>query len=141
MPTILLVEDNKIIRKLYKDVLTKNGYEVIDTDNCDVLHILELEHIDVVLIDQNIKCVNDIRMKYPASKIIMLTSDSQIINKKIQSWGIRVRIKPVNVSDLVTEINNLLAISKMDADRDSDAILEKLSQTSGRNRYSVQDSH
>jgi DNA-binding NtrC family response regulator len=141
MPTILLIENDRAIRQLYKEILIKNGYEVIASRNCDkIIQLIKLNHIDAILIDHDIKCLKDIRQLYPTSKIIMLTGDSRIKSKKAQTWGIRVRVKPIKVSELVTEINNLIAISKMDAETQSDEILETLSQTSGRNRIKVQNS-
>ena len=49
---ILVVEDDKIARKLMKTVLMQYGYQpILATDGMEALQLMETHHIDLVLLD------------------------------------------------------------------------------------------
>jgi len=52
MITLLVVEDNPNIRKLYHSYLTRAGYQVLEAmDGTVALNILELNKIDLMIVD------------------------------------------------------------------------------------------
>ncbi|NHK29814.1 MAG: response regulator [Asgard group archaeon] len=141
MITILLVEDNQATRKLLKRIFTTKGFKVLDSDgNGNTIQIYESKKPDIVIINNNFETIEEIRSKDSNSKFILLTCDPRINRDKMYSWGIRVRFKPVRISDLISEINAIVATVKTDNDCKSESNSEIISQTSGRNRFFVQDS-
>ncbi len=50
--TILVVEDTDLLRKIYADKLTQEGYEVLAAaDGLEALNIIRTENVDLVLLD------------------------------------------------------------------------------------------
>lgn len=141
MPTILLVEDNQAIRKLFKKIFIKSGHDILESDgNGNTIQIYESNRPDIVIINNNFEIIEEIRAIDPSSKIIILTGDPRIDKEKMYSWGIQVRVKPIRISELMFEIKAITTVPKIDDKGNSEPILETTSQTSGRNRLLVQDS-
>lgn len=52
MIKILVVEDDKHVRKLMNAVLKREGYEVLTAENgIQALDVLEVQHIDLIILD------------------------------------------------------------------------------------------
>ena len=59
MKTILVVDDESRIRRIYATLLTAEGYHVIDTGSAiDASEILKRERVDLVLLDLRMPEVN-----------------------------------------------------------------------------------
>ncbi len=51
-PTILIVEDNELNMKLFRDLLTAHGYVTLETnDGAEALDLVRQHHPDLVLMD------------------------------------------------------------------------------------------
>ena len=49
---ILIVEDDKNVRRLMSAVLTRYGYEPIEAkDGCEALEVMDRKHVDLILLD------------------------------------------------------------------------------------------
>lgn len=54
-PTILLVEDNFLNRRLIKKVLSEKGYRILESkDSAEALDMLETQNIDLIILDINL---------------------------------------------------------------------------------------
>lgn len=52
MIKILVVEDDKHVRKLMNAVLKREGYDVVTAENGrEALKVLEVQHIDLIILD------------------------------------------------------------------------------------------
>ena len=52
MKTILVVDDQARIRRIYSDVFTKEGYRVVEAGNAaEADNIVETDHVDLMLLD------------------------------------------------------------------------------------------
>ena len=59
MESVLIVEDERKIREIYKKLLTEEGYEVIETSNAiDAYDILEKREVDLVILDIKLPKIN-----------------------------------------------------------------------------------
>ena len=82
MKTILVAEDEGLLRALIERVLTKHGYTVVlAQDGEEALQLLEKHSIDVALLDVNMpKCsglsvLTVIQSMYPAIRTIVTSGD------------------------------------------------------------------
>jgi two-component system cell cycle sensor histidine kinase/response regulator CckA len=117
--TILIVEDDKQVRSLLKEILTNAGYHIIEAvdgddavevfqKNKDNVHLLIL---DVIMPKKNGKEVyNEIKKVRSDMKVIFISGYSaDIIYKKgILEVGMNFISKPVSPDDLLTKVRNVL---------------------------------
>ena len=80
MKRILLVDDEKKIRTLYKKLLIDEGYEVIEAVNArEATDILLVNHIDLVLLDLNMpditgdEMLDIVKIYDPKFKVIVIS--------------------------------------------------------------------
>jgi len=116
MCKIMVIEDNRVLRTLYKHVLQKYGFEVAEAeDGYQALEILEKSQLkpDIILLDYRLPTINgfelskEILARNHSSKILMITGDPQIDRELVTPLGIRFRKKPITLTELIMEINSL----------------------------------
>lgn len=113
--TILIVDDEKIIRELCLQALWK--YKVIQASNCDeALRLYEKEHIDLVLSDiimpgeSGIDLLRQIKTFDPHATVIIMTgfSDKEIVLSALKEGADDFINKPLNLLQLKTAIEKAL---------------------------------
>lgn len=118
---ILLVEDDDSLRKLYKSVLTKEGYMVLEAGNGkEALNIFDHEHIDLLITDAMMPVLNGyqlieiIREAYIQLPVLMITVLSEFDNKEkgFNSGVDDYMVKPINVKELILRVKALLRRSQ-----------------------------
>ncbi|MBI2203372.1 MAG: response regulator [Candidatus Rokubacteria bacterium] len=79
--TVLIVEDNRAMRALLRDVLERAGHAVIDRqDGTDLPELVEHERFDVVVLDKEMPGPNGfellpyLRGRLPAVPVILITA-------------------------------------------------------------------
>jgi DNA-binding NarL/FixJ family response regulator len=79
-PTVLLVDDEALVRHALEPGLRLNGYEVLHaSDGDEALDVLSSEPVDVVITDlamprrEGIETIIEIRRRFPHVKIIALS--------------------------------------------------------------------
>lgn len=125
MLNILLVEDDNELRKLYKTVLTENGYNVYEGKNGEeAFDILDNNIIDLVITDIMMPVMNGHDLVYELRKSsynmpILMISASDSLNDKEKGFmgGIDDYIvKPVDLNELIWRVKALfrryLAVSE-----------------------------
>jgi PAS domain S-box-containing protein len=117
--TILIVEDDKQVRSLLKEILTNAGYNIIEAvdgdDAVEVFHKnkdnVHLFILDVIMPKKNGKEVyEEIKKVKSDMKVIFVSGYSaDIIYKKgILEVGMNFISKPVSPDDLLTKVRNVL---------------------------------
>ena len=117
--TILIVEDNDLNRKLFRDLLDAHGYETLET--CDVMEALELtreHHPDLILMDIQLPEVSGLEVTkwikedetLKSIPIVAVTAFAMEGDKeKIHDGGCEAYIaKPIRVADLLGTVRRFL---------------------------------
>lgn len=126
MTNILLVDDNKKIRKLMEIYLKKDGFEVFHGENGEeALNVLDHTKIDLIVADimmpkmDGYELVKGLREANYELPILMVTAKDTYPDKKI---GFELGVddymtKPIDLEELVLRVRALLRRSKISLDR------------------------
>jgi|SRR5215207_2822890 len=118
MPSILIVEDHKIVAEVLANILRRSGqYEVASVVHTaeEALERLSNQDVDLVLVDislpytTGIELVAMIRQKYPSipSLVISGHNTSLYVNRSLKA-GARGYIVKDDIHDIVTGIQHVL---------------------------------
>jgi CheY-like chemotaxis protein len=122
LASILIIDDNEDIRELYKRILERAGYEVMEAANGKVGIKLYREHpADLIITDiimpekEGIETIRDLCRDFPEIKIIAISGggaamDSEICLALAGKMGARKTLrKPIEASKLLAAISEVLA--------------------------------
>lgn len=119
MKTILLAEDQQIVRQGLKMMIEQNGpYRVLEAKNGEeAVLCYDDQRVDLVLMDvrmpvmTGLEAAKRIRERYPASRIVMLTTfaDDAYALEALQLGALGYLLKDVDVNRLLTSIEGALA--------------------------------
>ncbi|WP_340024839.1 response regulator transcription factor [Paenibacillus sp. FSL K6-1096] len=122
MITILVVEDEKHIRKLMNAVLQREGYEVVTAGNgIEALEILEVRHIDLIILDIMMPEMDGYafaeELKEAGSRIPLLMVTAKLLPED-KKKGFRLgtddyMTKPVDTEEMLLRIQALLRRSQI----------------------------
>ncbi|MBD3192244.1 MAG: response regulator [Candidatus Heimdallarchaeota archaeon] len=115
---VMIVDDDPLIRQLYKELLSRANYEIIgEAANGDeaLQRFKELEEqIDLILMDHKmpkkdgLTVAQEIIQNNPGIKILMITGDSTLNSKLLLECGIKHRQKPINIKEIMIAIEGLV---------------------------------
>jgi DNA-binding response OmpR family regulator len=120
MPTILIVDDDSMVRKLLLKVFQYENYTTLEaSDGKSALRIFRDENIDVVITDivmpdmEGIETISELRKIDPDVKIIAFSGGGSIgpngYLKIAASMGARYTFqKPFDINELKEAVNKLL---------------------------------
>jgi len=126
MLNILIVEDDKNIRKLMQVVLRQNGYNTFSvSDGEEALDVFDREHIDLMICDimmpnmDGYELTESLRSANYSLPVLMVTAKESFNDKK---KGFLVgtddyMVKPVDVNEMILRVQALLRRSKIMNDR------------------------
>ena len=110
--TILVVDDEAEVRALIREVLTLNGYTVIDTgDPVEARRIAERQPIQLLLTDVVMPIMNGLELAQrveaasPTTKVLLMSGYS---TAAVQGSGRPLLSKPFRTSDLLAAIRQML---------------------------------
>ena len=121
--TIMILDDEEDILKLYNDYLSSKGHKVIHTYvNAETIsEDIDIERPDIYLIDyrlrgnnNGIEVASEILKKFPSSCIMFITG-FELLNDEISKHdifygkNINILIKPVRLGQLEDSLVNLLS--------------------------------
>lgn len=121
MKTILLVEDEDMLRGLIKELLEIKGYAVMEA--CQGLEALELlkagaKGVDLILTDvvmphmSGSELVDRLRSDHPSVKVIFMSgytgSSNASIHKSLEMPGVAFLQKPFRLNVLISQVEELL---------------------------------
>ena len=118
MPSILIVEDHKIVAEVLANILTRSGkFEVAGMVHSaeDALEQLSVQNIDLVLVDislprvTGIELVEMIREKYPRIPCVVISghNTSLYVNRSLDA-GARGYLVKDDIHDIVDGIQHVL---------------------------------
>lgn len=121
MFTVLVVEDDAKLRKLFATVLVKNGYRSLEAgDGVEAWNILDDEHIDLIISDimmpnmdgyEFVKSLRDINTDVP---VLMITAKEDFHAKKrgFLLGTDDYMVKPIDVNEMLLRVHALLRRAK-----------------------------
>ena len=115
---VLIVDDAAFMRMTLRDILTKNGYEVVgeaETGEEALGKYVQLKPdlitMDIVMLGEGgIKGVKDIMAKHPIAKILMVSAMGQqaLIVEAIQAGAKGFVIKPFKPETVLAEVERIV---------------------------------
>ncbi|MCX7695941.1 MAG: response regulator [Caloramator sp.] len=118
MAKVLIVDDAAFMRMMLKDILTKNGYEVIGEapNGAKAVEIYKTEKPDVVTMDitmpemDGIQAVKEIKASDPNAKIIMCSAMGQqaMVMEAIKSGARDFIVKPFQPERVLEALKKVL---------------------------------
>ena len=136
MISILLVEDDEKLSKLFYTVLSKQGFNIhIASNGVEGFDILENNHIDLIISDIMMPQMNgydfteNVRKVNEEIPILMITAKDDF-NSKQKSFLIGIddyMVKPIDVNEMILRVHALLRRSKIAHDKKQvigDTVLE-----------------
>jgi DNA-binding response OmpR family regulator len=136
MISILLVEDDEKLSKLFYTVLSKQGFNIhIASNGIEGFDILENNHIDLIISDIMMPQMNgydfteNVRKINEEIPILMITAKDDF-NSKQKSFLIGIddyMVKPIDVNEMILRVHALLRRSKIAHDKKQvigDTVLE-----------------
>lgn len=122
MFNILVCEDDRHLRRLFRDILEKEGYTVYEaTDGVCALEMLEKNHIDLLITDVMMphldghELTRALRAGGFELPILMITARESIDDKKtgFRSGTDDYMVKPVDTDEMILRVFALLRRSKI----------------------------
>lgn len=118
MARVLIVDDAAFMRMMLKDILTKNGYDVIGEapNGVKAVEIYKAEKPDVVTMDitmpemDGIQAVKEIKAFDPGAKIIMCSAMGQqaMVMEAIKSGAKDFIVKPFQPERVLEALKKVL---------------------------------
>jgi DNA-binding response OmpR family regulator len=119
--TLLLVEDEKILRDAVKEILEVNGFNVVDAEDGETaLALLAKVKIDLIITDlvmpnmDGVELVQKIRARFQQLPIIVVSGSGTAVTKRFGIDSINIEgatasiAKPFKSTELITLVNKLL---------------------------------
>lgn len=123
---ILVVDDEKIIRKLLGATLTKNGYDISFASNgYEAINIIKNEQFDLILLDVTMPgldgfetCRRIINID-PELPVIQVTSstDNESLTKGFEAGALDYIRKPWQTMELLARVKNILRIKAAEKEK------------------------
>ncbi|MHC4266912.1 MAG: response regulator [Planctomycetota bacterium] len=89
MTRILVIDDESQIRKMLRNCLEREGYQVLEAPNGKVgMELFKEEHFDLVITDilmpeqEGIESIGELRRNFPETKIIAISGGSRGIKSE-----------------------------------------------------------
>ena len=123
--TFFIVDDDHLQHVLYRDMLEFNGHRVIGHayDGCECVEKIcckdSVNRVepDIILMDHRMPRKNGLEAMIemlefkPDLKVIFISADDSIREKVLSNGAVAFISKPVNISNLIKEIEQVLEIS------------------------------
>lgn len=121
MATILVIDDEASIRTLLRDILTKEGYQVLEAgDGREGLAMYQQQPVDLVIMDllmpntDGLEATLQLTREYLDAKVIAITGaqgDRNFLDVANLFGARRTFPKPFNIAELLQAIKEELAAS------------------------------
>ncbi|MBN1596951.1 MAG: response regulator [Bacteroidales bacterium] len=122
MKRLLLVEDNRLERKMLLHLLKENLYSFanidVTNDGISAIEYLSRSHYDLIITDlimpkvDGIELIRNVKKKYPASKIIAISGSKPYYLLMAKKLGIEaVFTKPIDQDRFLKKIFELFNIN------------------------------
>jgi DNA-binding NtrC family response regulator len=120
-PTILVVDDEQLIRWSLKDRLTDEGYRVVEADTAAAAVARAEEGVDLVLLDyrlpdgDGLAVLKKIKERDPDTLVILLTAYSSVDTavEAMKHGAYHYANKPFNLDEIVLLVENALETTRL----------------------------
>ena len=118
---ILVVDDEEVVRSLFKDTLEELGHKVITAENAaSALEVVQQQELGLVFLDLKMpgtdgaELFRQIKAAKPRLPVAIITGypDSDIMARALAQGPFGVMNKPFGESDIITAVNNFLRITR-----------------------------
>lgn len=118
--TILVIDDEEVVRMLFQDVLEDSGHRVIVAETAaEGLELVKQRDIDLVFLDLRMpgmdgaEVFRQIKIIKPQLPVTIITGypDSEMMARVLSAGPFGVMNKPFGESDIVQAVNTFLGIS------------------------------
>ena len=126
MVNVLVVEDDKNLRKLISTILKQNGYVAFEAENGRIaLNIMEHEHIDLLITDimmpdmDGYELTETIRSANNLLPVLMITAKETFHDKQrgFLAGTDDYMVKPIDLNEMILRVKALLRRSKIASER------------------------
>jgi len=126
MFSILVAEDDRELRRLFRTVLEKNGYRVVEAaDGEAALEALEREYVDLIVCDVMMprldghELTHSLREAGYSIPVLMITALSNFQDKQkgFQAGTDDYMVKPVDVNEMILRVGALLRRAQIATER------------------------
>ena len=126
MPTVMIVDDEELIRNMIRKSLIRTGYEVIEAVNGkEAMELVANHKIDLVIADLvmpekgGLELIMELNNNYPNIKKIAISGKIPVDNESISGltdeFGVEaVFSKPFEIFDLLKVIKSIVPITDSD---------------------------
>lgn len=126
MPTIMIVDDEELIRSVIRKSLVRTGYEVIEAeDGKEAMELIQQNSVDLVIADLvmpkkgGLEIIMEINTLYPNLKKIAISGKIPTDNESIAGLTDNFRVdavfsKPFEIFDMLKVIKKLVPILDSD---------------------------
>lgn len=115
--TILVVEDEALVRMVSADILSEAGYRVLEAQNADeAVAILEgADHVELMFTDirmpgqmDGLELATFVHANWPAVRLLVTSGHCIMPDSDLPNGGQFVR-KPYNLKELVSQIRHIVS--------------------------------
>lgn len=144
MEKILIIDDDRLVRRIIKETLSKVGYAVVEAEDGESgLLSVRSEHPDIVITDYQMPGINGLKVLSEIRKlkinlpVILLTGYGDVVLtiKSIQLGAFDYLEKPINPAQLKTTIQN--AINSVKSSNKLEEIINKEVSTESMNQENI----
>ena len=121
--TILVADDDPVIRKLFEKRLTKEGYDVtVAVDGIEAARLLDAQHFDVIITDLvmpggigGIELLNIAKEKDTGIEVIVITAHSSVDTAvdAMKKGAVDYLEKPVNFDELFLRLEKIAEVKSL----------------------------
>lgn len=118
---ILVVDDDEIIRSIFKETLAERGHTVItaDTSAKGLAYVIRRD-FDLIFLDLKMsgtdgaEILRQMRSIRPGISVVIITGypDSEMMNRALNQGPLGVMNKPFDSSDIINAVNSFLRIRR-----------------------------
>jgi excisionase family DNA binding protein len=119
--SILVVDDEEVVRSLFKETLEELGHKVITTETAtEGLEVVKQQDLDLVFLDLKMpgmdgaELFRQIKAIKPRLPVTIITGypDSDMMARALAQGPFGVMNKPFGESDIITAVHNFLRITR-----------------------------
>ncbi|HYE68828.1 MAG TPA: response regulator transcription factor [Anaerovoracaceae bacterium] len=123
---IMIVEDDKNLRRLMEAVLTQNGYHVVPaSDGQEALDLLESVYVDLIISDimmpnmDGYTLTRELRDANYLIPVLLITAKETFEDKRkgFLSGADDYMVKPINIDEMVLRVGAILRRSKISSEQ------------------------
>ena len=125
MPTVMIVDDEELVRNMIRKSLLRTGYKVIEAENGKkAMELVQEENIELVIADLvmpekgGLELIIELKTLYPNIKKIAISgklpTDNESLTGLTDGFGVdAVFSKPFEIFDLLKVVKSLVPISDL----------------------------